>query len=122
MARVEGVKSAPAYTGDAKAKEIVAVAHTKKGSSGGPMFDTAGNLRALVTHGPRDGRPEDDVTVLRTRDCPRSTSMDGRGPKSEIGFAIAAFNASSPLGHKATFMMRSQNAHSVCITLANSQR
>ncbi len=66
MARVEGVKDAAPYTDGAKGKgkEIFTEAHTKKGSSGSPMFDTAGNLRALVTRGPRDGRPEDNVTVL----------------------------------------------------------
>lgn len=66
MARVEGVKDAPAYADGekGKGKEIFTEAHTKKGNSGSPMFDTAGNLRALVTRGPRDNRPEDDVTVL----------------------------------------------------------
>jgi S1-C subfamily serine protease len=66
MARVEGVADVPPYRADAKSsgKEITVEAHTKKGNSGGPMFDTAGKLRALVTRGPIDGRPDDDVTVL----------------------------------------------------------
>jgi len=66
MAHVEGVKDEPAYVAGTKGtgKEITALAHTKKGSSGAPMFDAAGNLRALVTRGPIDGRPEDDVTIL----------------------------------------------------------
>lgn len=66
MARVEGVKDEPPYVAGAKGtgKEVTALAHTKKGSSGAPMFDTAGNLRALVTRGPIDGRPDDDVTIL----------------------------------------------------------
>jgi S1-C subfamily serine protease len=66
MARVEGVKDSAPYTADAKGstKEIYTEAHTKKGSSGAPMFDTTGKLRALVTRGPIDGRPDDDVTVL----------------------------------------------------------
>lgn len=66
MARVETVNDVPAYAAGAKgqAKEIVTESHTKKGNSGSPMFDSAGNLRALVTRGPRDNRPEDDVTIL----------------------------------------------------------
>lgn len=66
MATVEGSKDAAPYVEGTKGagKEITAVAHTKKGSSGAPMFDTSGNLRALVTRGPIDGRPDDDVTVL----------------------------------------------------------
>lgn len=66
MARVEGSKDATPYVEgiEGTGKEITAVAHTKKGSSGAPMFDTSGKLRALVTRGPIDGRPDDEVTVL----------------------------------------------------------
>ncbi|MBX9947555.1 MAG: serine protease [Candidatus Obscuribacterales bacterium] len=66
MAGVEGSKDAAPYVEGTKGagKEITAEAHTKKGSSGAPMFDTSGKLRALVTRGPIDGRPDDDITVL----------------------------------------------------------
>lgn len=65
-AKVESVNEAPAFSDKVKTKalEITTQSHTKKGNSGSPMFDSDGNLRGLVTRGPRDYRHENEVSLV----------------------------------------------------------